>query len=87
MAAGPSAAPAAPGIYMNPILTVNQAGIMRIFSGRETGRTRQMNDLSIAAILCPNGVGHFRRAVEVLAELSKKNPGLSFDIVCERLQR
>jgi hypothetical protein len=46
-----------------------------------------MNDPSITAIICPNGVGHFRRTVEVLARLSEADPRLTFDIVCERWQR
>ena len=40
----------------------------------------------IFAIICENGLGHFRRAVGLLFELKKRMPECEIEVVCERWQ-
>ncbi|MDY7092273.1 MAG: glycosyltransferase [Acidobacteriota bacterium] len=40
----------------------------------------------IAAIICPNGLGHLRRAVGILSRLIQRRPEVEFDLICSRWQ-
>lgn len=42
--------------------------------------------MHILAIIAPNGLGHYRRAVHVLDRLATRLPGARIDLVCERWQ-
>lgn len=42
--------------------------------------------MRVALAVCPNGLGHFRRACRVLARLSERVRGCDIDILCERWQ-
>jgi hypothetical protein len=42
---------------------------------------------SVFAVVCPNGLGHFRRLAEVLHRLAQLQPSLRFTLVCELWQR
>jgi hypothetical protein len=43
--------------------------------------------LSVFAVVCPNGLGHFRRLAEVLHRLAQLQPTVRFTLVCELWQR
>jgi hypothetical protein len=43
--------------------------------------------LSVLAVVCPNGLGHFRRVGEVLCRLGELEPFAHFTLVCELWQR
>ena len=42
--------------------------------------------MHILAIIAPNGLGHYRRAVHVLDRLAARLPDARIDLVCERWQ-
>lgn len=42
---------------------------------------------TLLAVICPNGLGHFRRALEVLHHLSQLQPDLRLVVVCGQWQR
>jgi hypothetical protein len=46
-----------------------------------------MSSMRAVAVVCANGLGHFRRTLEVLQALERMEPGLRLDIVCEKWQR
>lgn len=43
--------------------------------------------MKILAVICPNGLGHFRRVIDVLDALSLMLPSLKIDVVCAKRQR
>ena len=46
-----------------------------------------MSARRLAAVICANGLGHFRRSLEVLKALGRLEPALRIDVVCAQWQR
>ncbi len=42
--------------------------------------------MRVAALICPNGLGHFRRVVRILSQLRQVVANVSVDLVCEQWQ-